>query len=140
MIVLDASVAVKWLCSEVQTEIANDLLETSEQFAAPALIRMEVADAVVRRFRTGQVAEEAAKQICDKWHLLLDARFVALLPDQELFASAQQLAFQCKHTIADCLYLAAAKSLRCKLITADRDFWQRAKAVYEPSELLAHDA
>lgn len=140
MIVLDASVAAKWLFSESQTEIANSLFESSELFAAPGLIRMEVADAVVRRFRTGQLDQQAARRTCDSWNLLLDNRFVTLLPDHDLFASAQSLAFQCKHTIADCLYLAAASALQCKLITADRDFCERAKAVYEPVELLGQIA
>jgi predicted nucleic acid-binding protein len=52
-----------------------------------------------------------------------------LIPDEELRVRAFTLAFDLKHPIYDCFYLALAERERCPLITADSRLIAAAKAV-----------
>ena len=49
MIVVDASVAVKWFLVEAGSEAAPALLETESEIVGPDLLLIEVAGAIVRR-------------------------------------------------------------------------------------------
>jgi len=49
MIVVDASVAVKWFFPEAGTAEAQQVLASGDRLAAPALIRVEVAAAIARK-------------------------------------------------------------------------------------------
>ena len=111
MIVVDASVAVKWFIPEAGEEAAAKLLGGKKRLVAPALIRMEVTGAIIRRFREGHLSEKKAREGTQAWEAMLQYRVVRLVPDAELFEDAVQMAFLAKHTLADCLYLAAAKRL-----------------------------
>jgi len=49
---------------------------------------------------------------------------------------AVELAMSLKHTLQDCLYLAAAQQLKARLVTADRPFFERAKVAFQQIEML----
>jgi len=140
MIVLDASVAAKWIIAEPDSAAANELLESSVQLTAPSIVRVEVTGAVLRRLRAGEYQPEHARMACDKWDALLTDRFVHLVPNEEVYPLAVDLAFATKHMLMDCLYIAAAKMLDCPLITADRVLHERGRTVYDRIELLARAA
>jgi predicted nucleic acid-binding protein len=137
VIVLDASVAVKLLVSEPGSSIAQDLFDSASRIAAPAIARIEVAGAVLRRHRQGEIKEEHARAACDRWARLLEHRYVQLIPDDQLYAQALGLAFGVRHLLTDCLYIAAAISLGCPLVTADVAMHQRGRGAYERIELLS---
>ena len=66
MIVLDASVAAKAYVEEVGSDEATAVLACEEKLLAPELIRVEVAAALCRRVRRGELeAEERAR--CEHW-------------------------------------------------------------------------
>lgn len=140
LVVIDASVAAKWVLTEPDTAAANDLLNGRFRLTAPSLIRLEVAGAAIRRFRLGELSEEMARAACQKWDRLIDDRFVVLVPADELHEAAVNLSFQCRHALADCLYLAAATSMNCRLLTADRLLFDRGRAVYDQVELFTKAA
>jgi predicted nucleic acid-binding protein len=50
---------------------------------------------------------------------------VVLIPTMEVFDLSVQLSFDVRHSLADCLYLAAAKHWKTELITSDRTLFQR---------------
>jgi len=131
MIVVDASVAVKWFIPEAGEEDAAQLLGGKKHLIAPALIRLEVTGAIIRRYREGHVSEKRAREATQAWEAMLRNRVVRLVPDAELFEDAVQMAFLAKHTLSDCLYLAAAKQLAAPVITADVPMRDRGTRAYK---------
>ncbi|MFP5404778.1 MAG: type II toxin-antitoxin system VapC family toxin [Gammaproteobacteria bacterium] len=65
MIVIDASVATKWFLPEADSEQAAALLQIGEKLFAPELIRIEVASAITRRARLGELPPEHASAACE---------------------------------------------------------------------------
>ncbi|HEV3304463.1 MAG TPA: type II toxin-antitoxin system VapC family toxin [Planctomycetaceae bacterium] len=62
MIVVDASVAVKWFIPEPGEEAAVKLLDGTNGLISPALIRLEVTGAIIRRYREGHLTEKKARE------------------------------------------------------------------------------
>jgi predicted nucleic acid-binding protein len=131
MIVVDASVAVKWFIPEAGEEDAAQLLGGKTHLMAPALIRLEVAGAIIRRYREGHLSEKRAREGTQAWDAMLQNRVVRLVPDAELFEDAVQMALLAKHTLGDCLYLAAAKQVAVPVITADVAMRDRGTHAYK---------
>jgi predicted nucleic acid-binding protein len=140
LIVVDASVATKWVIVESETAAANELLGGHARLAAPSLIRLEVAGAALRRFRVGEFDRETAETTCRKWDRLIGNGYLSLIPTDDLYEHAIALALECRHPLADCLYLAAARSMECPLLTADRAMYERGRRVYKRIDLLAKAA
>jgi predicted nucleic acid-binding protein len=125
MRVVDASVAVKWFLAESGSEQALDLLESGERLLAPSIIRVEVMGAISRRYREGQLPLSKAKAACEAWNRLATGGHLRVIPTHELLDQAVHLSFECRHALADCLYLAAAQTFGADLLTADRTLHQR---------------
>jgi predicted nucleic acid-binding protein len=140
MIVVDASVAAKWYLPEAGSPAAMELQEGPDQLFAPDLIRMEVAASITRRVRADRKEErlspEEALSRCGKWFVLLDQGTLSLIPERELLQQAVKLSVEIKHTLQDCMYLAAAQVLNASLVTADRPFRERASRFYKGVSLL----
>jgi predicted nucleic acid-binding protein len=126
MIVLDASVAAKVYLEEPGSDEAIALLTGRENLLAPELVRVEVAAALLRRVRKGELAAEDARRRCNHWLERLRKGLFRLTPDHELLDDAIALSAELKHPLQDCLYLAAARRFDAPLITADRGFRDRA--------------
>jgi predicted nucleic acid-binding protein len=125
MIVLDASVAVKAYLEESGSDEATAVISGRERLLAPELIRVEVAGAICRRVRKGELESEDARKRCDHWLVSLSKGLIELTPDRDLVSDAIILATELKHPIQDCIYLAAARRLDVPLITADKSFRDR---------------
>jgi predicted nucleic acid-binding protein len=117
-LVVDASVAVKWLVPEDMSELAKELSGTKDRLVSPRLIVTEIANALVRKVMQGTIAPEEAK-----------SQFTALprfLPElvevEDLIESALENACVLRHPIYDLIYLEAARRLDAQLVTADRRF------------------
>jgi predicted nucleic acid-binding protein len=136
MIVVDASVAAKWLLPEAGQAEADALLRESTGLLAPALIRVEVAAAITRRVRVEKMPPEEAKERYRNWSGLLQDGGILLLPDADLLGPALELSILLKHSLQDCLYLAAAQLHRIPLVTADQTFHERASRNYPDIRLL----
>src|SRR5260221_9458087 len=135
MIVVDASVAVKWFYPEEREASAQRLIEGGERLLAPALIRVEVAAALVKRARTGVVSAQMASRILDMWFAASGGQLV-IFPDEQDLPAASRLALELQHPIYDCVYLALAQRHDIPLITADAVFARRATARYRNVEVL----
>lgn len=136
MIVVDASVAVKWFLPEQAAEAAQSLLLDSEKLIAPALIRIEVAAAITRKVRLGEISNEESEAACHLWLDALKIGVVTLSPDQDYVKEAVALALQLRHPLQDCLYLALAERSGGSLITSDPKFVERASPSYPKVRLL----
>lgn len=137
MIVVDASVAVKWLWPEPGDSEAANYLEKGLRLYAPASIRVEVAGAALRRYRENKMDENEARSACGLWERIIRNEGIRLIPVDGLFDAAVAYAFLTRHSLADCLYLAAAQEQDMKLITADEKLYSRGQKVYKKIELLA---
>jgi predicted nucleic acid-binding protein len=137
MIVIDANVAAKWYMPERGTEAALALLSSPDQLYAPELIRLEVLAAITRRVRKDESTIEEARSMRHDWLRHLHEGAVSLIPESDLLQEATELSMSVRHTLQDCMYLAAARHLGAGLITADRPFWKRASPSYKRLTLLA---
>src|SRR3954454_6102830 len=97
MIVVDASIAAKWYLNELGSSEAAALLTSTAVLIAPALIRVEVTGAIIRRYREGKLSSKLAREACDLWDTDLAGGAIRLVPDEELIAPARGIAFQIKH-------------------------------------------
>jgi predicted nucleic acid-binding protein len=116
VIVVDASVAIKWLLPEVDSAAARALY--GEEMSAPAIWLSEVANALWHHVRVGELSEEHAHA------LLLRFRKAPVIstPIERELERAFALANALPHPVYDCLYLALAIQEGASLVTADLRF------------------
>jgi predicted nucleic acid-binding protein len=115
-IVIDASVALKWVLDEPGKEAADALLD--EELIAPALWLVEAANALWKRVQRGEISADEAKERLAE---LYNAPMTTTAIEDDLPAAAE-LANTLGHPVYDCLYLAAAIRESTYVITADRRF------------------
>jgi predicted nucleic acid-binding protein len=127
MIVVDASIIVKWFIPEVGTVPAKALLAAGDELVAPELARVEVASALIRKGLREELAGADVESTLRAWFRALSEGQIFLLPNAEDIEAAATLAWELQHPLPDCLYLAAAERLGVALVTADRAFVRRAE-------------
>lgn len=132
-LVVDASVAAKWLVEEDGSEQAAAL--RGRAMAAPSLIRAEVANLLATLARRGAIA---ARDAAESFALFQTAPLRIVEPDDALERAALDLALALAHPVYDCLYLALAIRLDATLVTADRRF-ARAAAGHDRVRALGSD-
>ncbi len=115
-VVIDASVALKWVLDEPGKEAADALLE--EELIAPSLWLLEAANALWRRTQRGEINGEEAKERLSE---LYNAPVTTTTIEDDLLAAAD-LANVLGHPVYDCLYLAMAIRENTYVVTADSRF------------------
>jgi predicted nucleic acid-binding protein len=113
--IVDASVAVKWLLEEQGSDEADALLATGG-LGTPDLIFAEVANTLWKAWRRGDFV-----QIPDGF-ITLPTCFQRITPCADLMPAAAALAIELNHPTYDCFYLAMAIAENTSLVTADRRF------------------
>jgi predicted nucleic acid-binding protein len=116
MLIVDASVAIKWMLDEPGDQEARAVVETGEALTAPELVIAEVANAAWRRFTSGQIPMAQAMLINAEIPRVFSELF-ALAP---LRGRALAIAAELRHPVYDCFYLALAESENAVMVTADR--------------------
>lgn len=140
VIVIDASVAAKWILTEADSAIAMEWLKSDARLAAPSIIQVEVAGAVLRRMSAEEMSGSAARAACDEWSDLIADGCLELVPWEGLYVAAVELSFEIRHPLPDCLYLVLAREWDATLVTADKAFHQSALKLHDRSRLLAQAA
>lgn len=112
-LVVDASVLLKWVIEERGTSEALALRK--HRLFAPDLIVAECANVFWKKVRRGEMGAEEAVMAAQ----LLERADIDLLPTRRLWSVATRWAVDLDHPAYDCIYLAAAASLSCPLVTAD---------------------
>lgn len=138
MMIVDASVALKWFLPEAGSREAIALQSGPHNLAAPSLIRMEVAGAICRATRGSapRLSREEADQVCSHWFGFVEQQSLEIVPDETLLKEACGLAVSLGHPVADCLYLQLAYRWNIPLVTADRVFHERAVKRFPKVRLL----
>lgn len=113
--VIDASVAFKLLVEEPDSEEAIAWIGRAE-LLGPTLIHAEVGNALWKRVRKGELADDGELSI----RLADLARYIRTVEDAPLVPRALELAVELAHPVYDCLYLALAEAAEDRLLTADR--------------------
>jgi predicted nucleic acid-binding protein len=114
-IVVDASVAVKWVVEEEGTTRAV-ALRSSFVFTAPELILAECANILWKKAQRGELTRPQAVLAAR----LLEQSGVDFVTLQGLSETATQLALELSHPAYDCVYLALASRRGLRFVTADR--------------------
>jgi predicted nucleic acid-binding protein len=116
-VVVDASIAFKWLVTEADSEAAVSLLQ-NHNIVAPDILLAECRNAALTHIRRGTISIEQAKQAERE----LEALQLHTLPSVPFLTHAFMLALDLGHPIYDCIYLAAAITSDRILVTADGRF------------------
>lgn len=118
-LIVDASVAVKWLVPEDGSPAAQVLRQKDLQLYAPDFLLTECASAICKKVQRRQLDERQATEILSSLKILP----IELLPARNLLEGAFVLAVILKQSVYDCLYLALAIALETRLVTADKRFY-----------------
>jgi predicted nucleic acid-binding protein len=121
-VVIDASVALKWVLEEPLSEAAVALVAT-ETLAAPDLLFVECANILWSYVKAGDMAPVAANQAL----AAIESTPIRVTPIKTHIAAALAIAVELQQNVYDCLYLATAIAERAKLVTADEAFVAAAK-------------
>ncbi len=138
MIVVDASLALKWYLDEPHSKEAEDWFTENEgNILVPHVFIIEVTGALVRRANMEKrLRSESESSI---------ARFVALFDNQLIeveetyphqMAKAATLAIDIGHPLKDCIYLVLAMELECELVTCDTRFASKARGIWDRVRVL----
>lgn len=116
--VVDASMAVKWLVDEPGSDAAQELAVSGDDLHAPRLMASELANALWRKARLGQIERaDAASALAGVSDMQLRWN-----DDETVSADAVRLALTLDHPVYDCVYLALAYNIDAAVLTADHRF------------------
>jgi len=114
--ILDSSVALKWLIPEDGSETALELLGQTDLFV-PTFFHAEVANALWKKSRRGEIRlEEIAPYFAQLPEL------VTTLDETDAMPRALAIAVELGHPVYDCVYLALAEARDDIILTADHRF------------------
>jgi predicted nucleic acid-binding protein len=112
-LVVDASVAAKWVLEEEGSDRAVALRDVADDLIAPALIVAAISNALRNRaMRNAVSARDGVRALRGAISL-----FARLIPPTELTSRSTELAMGLRHPIYDRCYFAQSED--CALITAD---------------------
>jgi predicted nucleic acid-binding protein len=113
-LVVDASIAVKWVVEEDGTPQAL-ILRRQAKLIAPDLLMAECANILWKKVQRNELPKEEALLAAR----LLQAAEIELLPTRSSIEAATRIAIELDHPAYDCVYLALAIDNGCKFVTAD---------------------
>jgi predicted nucleic acid-binding protein len=134
VIVLDASVALKWIFADEEgtehaVRVRDDHISGKNEIAVPALFFYEIANVLATKVRLS--AEEAL----EAFELISAFEFNVHELDAAGYMEAMALAMKHKISVYDASYHVLANRLGCRFLTADRKFWEKMKGL-DVAELL----
>ncbi len=112
-LVVDASVAVKWVVPEQGSKEAELLLDHG--LVAPDLLFAECANILWKKVRRGELTEDEA-EIAGQ---TLEQADLTIVSARAYVIRATAIAVELDHPAYDGIYLAVAEALQLRLVTAD---------------------
>ena len=115
-LVVDASVAVKWVIEQKNSEQVRALVCSPARLLAPTLVLAEVGNVLWKYVAHEQTSFERANSDLEA----ISEAFDQLVAMRQLHLAALQLSCTLGHPVYDCFYLALAKRQQAQLVTADK--------------------
>jgi predicted nucleic acid-binding protein len=131
-LIVDASVAAKWVLPEPGSAEAAALRTQDADLIAPSLVVAEVGNALWKSAMRSDFAGAEVAHMLD----IAAGHYARLIPLADIAAAAIKLAVDLEHSIYDCFYLALAEREHAELITADKRFFAVARKVKVKAKLL----
>jgi predicted nucleic acid-binding protein len=119
-LVIDASIAVKWVVEEGGTPEALTLRQKAK-LIAPELLVAECANILWKKAQRRELSKEEAFLAAR----LLQAAEIELLPTRYLLEAATRMAIEINHPAYDCVYLTLAIEKKCQFVSADDRFLRK---------------
>jgi predicted nucleic acid-binding protein len=116
-LVIDASIAVKWVVEEDGTSEAL-ILRRRAKLIAPELLVAECANILWKKVLRDELSKDEAYLAAR----LLQTAEMEFLPTRSSLEAATRMAVELNHPAYDCLYLALATERDCRFVTADERF------------------
>lgn len=115
LLVVDASVAVKWLLPEAYSTEAIALLDSRNRLIAPDLLWIEAGSVLWKQQRRGALSAAETTALVEQ----IMAMPVEIEPSEALVQPAVELALATGRSVYDCVYVALALMRDAVLVTAD---------------------
>jgi len=122
--VVDASVAVQWFAREPGSEASATLVEGKQPLVAPDIMPLEVANALWKKVRHGDVPAGDLQPAVTR----ILASDITLVPTLALLERAVRLAVEISHPVYDCVYLVLAEERGAPLASIDERLRAAARA------------
>lgn len=114
-LVVDASVALRWLFPLSHDHRADDLIRSDRPLIAPDLVLAEITNAAWKFVRfEGHNSETVSSIVAEAAN-----GFDELISSLVLKDRALSIAIELRHPAYDCFYLALAEQRDCQMVTAD---------------------
>jgi predicted nucleic acid-binding protein len=134
-LIVDASVIIKAFVDEIDSDAADALWSSDVLLAAPAHALAEVGEALRRKLKQGEVTAEQWEEIA----VALPGVLVSM-PLDPLLEPSMRIATELQLGFYDSLYLAAAGTWDCGLVTADEKLANAAaNTAWEPYVILLRE-
>lgn len=124
MIVLDSSVALKWIFADEEgaehaVRVRDNHINGKNEIAVPTLFFYEIANVLATKVRLS--SEEAL----EAFELISAFEFNVHELDSTGFMEAISFAIKHKVSVYDASYHVLASRVGCRFLTADRKFWEK---------------
>jgi predicted nucleic acid-binding protein len=128
MMVLDSSVALKWIFADEEGAehvegILVEHISGKNEIAVPSLFFYEIANVLATKVKL--TTEEAL----EAFELISAFEFNVHELDSSEYMEAMTLAMKHKVSVYDASYHLLASRLGCHFLTADRKFWEKVKGL-----------
>ena len=120
-LVIDASVAVKWVVEEEGTKEALALRD--QALAAPDLLIAECANILWKKVRRNELSEQEAVFAAG----LLARADIELMAMRPYLEAAVRIAVALDHPAYDCIYIALAEAEGLRFVTADMSLLRKVR-------------
>ncbi|MDF3061236.1 MAG: type toxin-antitoxin system VapC family toxin [Microvirga sp.] len=121
--IVDTSVVVDALVPGSLSAAAREFLLRSSDLRAPDLLAVEIAGALTRAVRRGDISEEFARSA----HRASPQLLPALEATAPLLDRSFSLSLELAHPLYDCVFLALAEARATTLVSSDRRFTDKLK-------------
>jgi len=117
LLVIDASVVIKWFVSEPYSDAAVRLLDFEKHFLAPDHLFAETANVVWKHVRRRHLSNEFGYDVIRG--IVRAAANIDVISCRDLVAEAYKIAVGYDRSVYDAMYVALAMQRNTRLITAD---------------------
>lgn len=123
MLVIDASVAVKFVTEEPGSDKAYKIILGPDPLIAPDWVLAECANSIGKKVLANQLSRVAAEASFAQ----LPEFFARLFPTDAMLDEGFRLALDMGHAVYDCVYLVLALREEAPVVTADLKFAKAAR-------------